>query len=94
MIKRNHLRVLLYCLAVLLTLLAVLGGFNALAISIDDSMTRSVLGGALVFVVVLLAANTILLVAALAILAIEQDEDEGIGELWEPPMEEPGEDER
>ncbi len=91
LIKRIHLQALLYGLAIILTLLAVVGVFNGLAIAIGDQPSRAALSGALIALTVCLVANALLLLAALAVQVLERErdaeQDARYDELWEPPSE-------
>lgn len=76
MITRQHLRSLLYAAAILVTVLAVLGAVQAFARGMQDESTSQVLGWIAGFVTILACANVLLLVAALAIRAIQQDQED------------------
>ena len=73
MISQRHILILLNALAVIVTVLAVLGAFTALTGAIADNGSSMALRWACGVMAVLLAVNVILLVAALGMREMQRD---------------------
>jgi hypothetical protein len=71
-VSRNLLLTLVYVFVVLIVVLAVVGAFAALAARLDDPQVVSTLQAAATITAVLLAVDSLLLIGALGIEAIER----------------------